>query len=458
MMHKSLAALLVTSALAACGTVDTFHSEPVKLPARFSAAAENNQSTGAKIAWDVVFPDPALRSLIDESLKHGPSALQATAQVKEYAAIARVTRGSQLPSLKYSLTTSPVPRTEAQDLASSYYSGVGALWEIDLWGRYARAAEASRADWMSSEENLHGVTASLVGTVANLYYTLSALHKTEDLARAVANNQREGLKIIQRQTRAGILSAAEQRQQESALAATEALLPTIAQKIISVESQMTVLLGREPGAGHIVVSVDAISPAEVPAGVPSDLLLRRPDIRGAEANLRAAHARVEVARSLFFPDVSLTGAFGSASTALGAALHGRDSKLASLGPKVDLAIFSGGALRANRDAALARQEQAVIAYHQTVSAAFAEVATDLHAIRNSAEVREIQNRRSESAVEARRLAELRFHAGTTSFMELLDAQRQVLASQSDLIQAELAERQARIDLYLALGGGWLNSP
>jgi multidrug efflux system outer membrane protein len=165
-----------------------------------------------------------------------------------------------------------------------------------------------------------------------------------------------------------------------------------------------------------------------------------------------------VARSLFFPDVSLTGAFGSASTALGAALHGRDSKLASLGPKVDLAIFSGGALRANRDAALARQEQAVIAYHQTVSAAFAEVATDLHAIRNSAEVREIQTRRSESAVEARRLAELRFHAGTTSFMELLDAQRQVLASQSDLIQAELAERQARIDLYLALGGGWLNSP
>ena len=389
--------------------------------------------------------------------EHGPDNLLAMAQVKEYAAIARVARGAQFPNLQYALTTSPAPREPGQDLASNYYSGIGAIWEIDLWGRYARSAEASRADWMASVENAHGVAASLVGAVSNLYYTIAALHRTEEVVRAVADNQREGLKIIQRQSRAGVLSAAEERQQESALAATEALLPTISQKSHNAEHQLALLLGRVPGSGPLGVSTDSASPAEIPSGIPADLLLRRPDIRSAEAALRAAHARVEVARSLFFPDISLTGAFGSTSSSLSDALHGRANKVASIGPQASLAIFSGGALRANRDAALARSEQAVISYHRTINAALAEVANDIDAIRTSTELREIQRRRSEVAIEARRLAELRFRSGTTSFIELLDAQRQVLASQSDLIQAELSERQARIDLYLALGGGWKDS-
>ena len=454
MIRRHCVLLASSIALAGCGSIDTFRSEKIDLPSQYGESLHAGERSAAAIPWDEIFPDPALRSLIKEALDNGPDALLAMAQVKEYAAIARVARGAQFPSLQYSLTTSPVARESGQNSASSYFSGVGAIWEIDLWGRYARATEASRADWLASTENSHGVTASLVGSVANLYYTIAALDRTAEVVRAVADNQREGLKIIQRQSRAGVLSAAEERQQESALVATEALLPAISQKRVQAENQLALLLGRIPGVGSVNVPEVTVSPAEVPSGVPSELLLRRPDIRGAEARLRAAHARVEIARTLFFPDISLTGAVGSASTSLADALNGNGAKITSIGPQANLPLFSGGALRANRDAAKARRDQAVISYHQVIRSAFGEVAGDLHAIRTSAELRQIQSRRTEVAIEARRLAELRFRAGTTSFVELLDAQRQVLASQSDLIQAELSERQARVDLYLALGGGW----
>ena len=298
------------------------------------------------------------------------------------------------------------------------------------------------------------MTASLIANVANLYYTLAALRATEQVTLDVAQNQRDGLRLIQETSRAGINSAAEERQQESALAATEANLPPLHQQIVAAQTALSVLLGRTPGVLELSTPASLDLPAAVPPGLPSELLERRPDVRLAEARLHAAHARLSVAKAMFFPDISLTGFLGGASTSLSDVLHGRAAPVASLGPGVLQPLFAGGALVYNRDAALARLDQALIVYRRTVNSALGEVANDLSAYQTSADLVAIEARRVTAAREVLRLAELRFRAGITSFMELLDAQRQQLASETEAIQSELAQRQALINLYLALGGGW----
>ena len=459
---RAVAVLLASISLGGCGLLSPQRpTRPaVEVPEAFASAvvmptsAQMDTAAFGTTSWRSVFTDPGLQSLIEEALANGPDGLLAAAQVREAEALAGAAAAPRLPSVSASVNTSPIARLPGDTVSSSFLAGLGVSWEIDLWGRYARASEAARADLLARVENQHAVQATLVASVAELYFQLAALRETEEATRRVALNQRQALRLVQRKSAAGIVSAAEERQQESALAVTEARLPVLRRQVIAAENALARLLGRVPGAARFETPGTLTLPERIPAGLPSSLLERRPDLRAAEARLIAADARVAEAKARFFPQISLTAVLGNASTDLGNALTGGGATVASLGPTVLQPLFAGGALRANRDAALARLDQAVIGYRKSVLGAFGEVSDSLTAYETSAELLAIQQRREVATAEALRLAEMRFNAGITTFLEVLDAQRQWLAAETDAAQALLERRQALVRLYLALGGGW----
>ena len=449
-------ALVVAGSLSACAVPEAFRRPDLSLPGAYPGAAAGTEGAPAlgSVGWQAVFTDTALRGLIEEALRSGPDGLIAAARVRESAALIGLARAPALPSLAASLNTTPIARLPGQNLSSSYLAGGAVSWELDLWGRYARATDAARADLLAATENRHAVSASLVGNMASLYYQLGALRESEAVLQASVNSQQEGLRIIQRMSQAGIVSAAEERQQESAIAASQARLPGLRRQMLEVQNAIALLLGRPPGSVSVPAATTLVLPAALPAGLPSALLTRRPDIRRAEAQLAAADARVAEARARFFPQLSLTAVLGVTSTALSSLLGGGAATVASLGPGLVAPLYTGGSLSANRDAALARLDQSLLAYRKTVFAALGEVADGLQAYESSAEAQRLQEARVAIGAEALRLAELRVRAGTTSFLEVLDAQRQLLAAQLDAVQAVLDRRLALVRVYLALGGGW----
>jgi multidrug efflux system outer membrane protein len=274
------------------------------------------------------------------------------------------------------------------------------------------------------------------------------------VTETAAANQREVLRIVRKLSQAGVSSAAEERQQENVVASTEAALPVLKRQIAEIETALSVLVGRAPGSLRFETPATLSLPAELPAGLPSALLERRPDLVQARARLEAANARVNEARARFYPDISLTGVFGRVSTTLSDVLTGGASTVASLGPSVLLPLYSGGALQGNEDAALARLDQAVIGYRKTVLVALGEVSDSLIAYETSAELIAAQERRVVSSRESLRLADMRFRSGVIGFVEVLDAQRQVLAAETDAATSVLERRLALGRVYLALGGGW----
>lgn len=450
-----LTAALIGLFATGCAVGPDYQRPEVSLPEQHAAArAVADKASLADSNWREVFTDPQLQELIAEALAAGPDALLAAARLREAEALAGVSRAPLFPQASLSLNTSPTVRKAGEQLTSSFMGGAGISWEIDLWGRYRRASEAAQAELLANEAARDGMNASLVAQVARAYYQLAALHETLAITERSARNQGEVLRLIKRLSAAGISSAAEERQQESALAATEASIPTLKRQIAETETAIALLLGRHPGSLRLTAPTKLELPGFIPPGLPSQLLEQRPDIRQAEARLVAANARVGEAKALYFPNLSLTAMFGGVSSSLSDVVYGRAPSVASVGPNLLMPLFAGGRIYFNKAAAEARLEQAVISYQKTIQNALGEVANGLVAYETSNELMEVQARRVTAAREAMRLADLRFRSGTTSFLEVLDAQRQLLAAETQDIQALLERRQALIAVYLALGGGW----
>ncbi len=447
--------LLLSALFSGCALGPDYQRPDLVLPDNFRTGKNGlTADSFGDLHWQSVYGDPAVQVLIKEALAAAPDLLLAEARVREAEAVAGVVRADLFPQLGLNFTTSPIARPEGKQLASSFTGGAAVSWQLDLWGRLRRASEAARADLMATEDARRGVVTSLIADVAGRYYQLAAERDAYQVATRTAANQRDALQLIERLSKAGIATDAEVRQQEVALAVTEASLPTLRMQMATSENGLSILLGRIPGA----ISIDPLSvpevPDAVPAGLPSRLLERRPDVRAAEQQLIAANARVGEAKARFFPNISLTGLFGRVSTEAADVLTGGAATVASLGADALQPLFAGKFYLYNYATALARLDQALTIYRRTVLVALAEVATALTSYQEAGVLLAVQERRVASAREALRLSELRYRSGVVSFIEVLDAQRQLFAAETEQVDSLFERRLSLSQIYLALGGGW----
>jgi multidrug efflux system outer membrane protein len=327
-------------------------------------------------------------------------------------------------------------------------------WEIDLWGRVRSATEAARRQLLSSEETRRALYISLIGQVARSYLTLLDLDNQLEVARQTLETRRESLRVVKARFEGGITSASDLRQAESNYAGAEAAIAAIERSRSQAENALAILVGRNPGPiARASAGVALATPPQLPAGLPSALLERRPDVLAAEQQVRSADASVDAARKAYFPTISLTGFLGFASPALKDLFD--DGRSAwSVSPAVTLPIFTAGRLGANVDATLAQQRIAVEQYRQTVRNAFGEVDDALVAYQRNLEQRAALERVVKANRERARLADLRYRNGVTIYVEVLLAQQQVFESELQYSQTNRSVYEAIVDLYTALGGGW----
>ena len=461
--------MLAAAMLAGCASAPLPRPSAPELPAAFRGATAAGPSLASR-DWRVVFTDSAQQALIEAALAGNLDLQTAQARMREAQAALTAARSGLLPTAALGLNTSPTARRPGESLSSSFLVGGFLSWEIDLWGRLGYAVEASRGELAAREAARDGVRVSLVAETASRYHEMVALRAVLASTESSARLQTDSLRLIRRRNQAGIVSAAEVRQAEGQLASTEARLPELRRQIAATEHALSFLTGRAPGevaapmppapavsqpAPLPLAAAGPDSAAALPAGLPSELIERRPDLREAEQRLVSAQARVAEAKAMLLPSLSLTGAFGRIGFALESLLlNSGGAAVASLGPNASHTLYAGGALEANRDAALARLDQALIAYRRAALNALREVADALKAHEESATQLERQRARVVAQREALRLADLRFGAGVVSFLEVLDAQRQLLAAEADFVNPRLARQLAHVQVYRALGGGW----
>jgi multidrug efflux system outer membrane protein len=446
-----LSPLLVAAALGACAVGDDYRRPPVDAPAAYRGTAAPGPSLASR-DWRAVFTDPGQQSLIEQALAGNLDLQLAAARIREAQAGVIIARSGALPNVAVALNTSPIARLPGDTLSSSFLLAGLLNWEIDLWGRIRRGTEAAAGDLAAREAARDGAQVSLVASVAGLHFDIAGLREVLARTEASAALQADSLRLMQRRNAAGIVSAAEVRQSEALLAATQARLPELQRQIVAAENALALLLGRAPAALELPAPQLAL-PAALPAGLPSELLERRPDLREAEQQLLAANARVGEAKALMLPTLSLTGTLGLISTSLQDLLS-NGATVASLGPNATQSLYAGGALGANRDAAIARLDQTLLVYRSTVLNALREVSDALVAYQRSGEQLELEQVRVTAQRESLRLADKRFTAGVVSFIEVLDAQRGLLAAETDFVNARLARQRALVQVYRALGGGW----
>jgi outer membrane protein, multidrug efflux system len=455
---KRLAVFLAGAILAGCTVGPNYQRPPVTTPDHFYGAS--GPASAASIAdapWWEVFRDATLRSLIDEALRNGYDARVAAARVEEARARYGIAGADYYPSVGYQAA---LERGHTSKFATTsdvtgglIVANVSLGWEADLWGRIRRLNEAARAQYLTTEAGRRGVILSLVGEVASAYFDLRELDQELEIARRTRAAFQNTYDLFERRLEGGTASALETSRAEASLAAESAQIPLLEQRIVARENQLNLLLGRPPGPIPRGASLaDQPIPPSIPAGLPSSLLVQRPDVRQAELQLIAANANIGVAQAAFYPTLSLTGLLGGQSPELSNLLNsGRTWSIEAglLGP-----IFEGGRLRAQKGVALAQFEEARLAYEQGVTSALGEVSTTLVALQKLGE-EEAQRARAVAAnQEAVRLATLRYESGLSAYFEVLDAMEQLLIAENALAQTRRDRLVGLAQFYKALGGGW----
>jgi multidrug efflux system outer membrane protein len=332
--------------------------------------------------------------------------------------------------------------------------GADSSFELDVWGRLRRSSEAARAELLASEATRHTVVLTLVSDVAGAYLALRELDLELDITRRAVAARRQSLGIVLERFESGLTTALDLRQAEADLATTEAGIPDLERAIVETEDRLSILLGRNPSAiprGRSLPE-QALPPA-VPAGLPSALLDRRPDIRAAEESLVAANARIGVAKAAFFPQIELTGAFGVESVALSDLFTG-PARVWQFGPRVSVPIFHGGRNLASLELAAAIEREALARYEQSIQQAFRETEDALIAHTKAGEALGSQREAVRASRQALGVAESRYASGLTTYLNVLDSQRTLLAAEIAESRTLLAQAAAVVRLYRALGGGW----
>ena len=455
-------ALVSLIALSACAFGPNYQRPGVDAPERFrSEEGLAQQASIADLPWWDVFNDPTLRDLVTTALINNYDLLIAIRRIEEAQAVALQVRSPLFPQLGYQ-----VDATHARNAAlGSPVAGAGiitdkltglfnAAWELDLWGRIRRADEAARAQILVNEEARRGVMLSLVSEVAQAYFELLELDLQLDIARRTTASFGESLNMFNQRLEGGVASVLETARAEAALASAASNIPELERQTVVKENQISVLLGRNPGAiPHTSTLIEQRPPPDVPPGLPSLLLERRPDVRQAEQQLVAANAQIGVTVAQFFPRVELTSFFGRVSSDVSQITSGRSTTW-SLGSQLTGPIFQGGNLLGQYRQARAQWEEARLRYQQTTLTAFQEVSNALIARQKLDQVRTEQERAVRALTDAVRFSTQRYLAGLSSYFEVLDAQQQLYPAENALAQTRLNQLLAIVQLYRALGGGW----
>jgi outer membrane protein, multidrug efflux system len=456
--------LLSTILLASGCTIGPNYKRPtVAVPGSYrgtipeQAAQTQVAEFGDQKWWDI-FQDEQLRTLIRAALTQNYDSRIAASRILEAQAQLGIARSDQFPSLGTGGGISD-SRTAQSKFLPAFETSTGqvnlsATWELDFWGKYRRATEAARANLVASEWARREVLSTLVANVASAYFQLRALDLELEISKRTLNSRQESLRLTRVLADGGSTSLLDVRQAEQLVFTASAEIPVLEEQIEQQENFLSILLGQNPEdipRGQTLT--EQHQPPEVPPGLPSSLLERRPDIRQAEAQLVAANAEIGVARAAYFPQISLNGAGGFQSSALTNLFTG-PAGVWSFGASLAQPIFTGGRLRSQVRLAEARQQTAVLSYQQSIQGAFRNVSDGLVAYRKTREFRTQQELLFRSAEDAARLSHMRYNGGATGYLEVLTNETNAFSTELGLAQAQLDELLAVVQLYQALGGGW----
>jgi outer membrane protein, multidrug efflux system len=459
---KLLNVVLFSLVLAGCMVGPNYHRPAVQTPTAYRDLAENPQlqaqtASYADLPWWQVFQDPKLQELIRTALKQNYDLQLATERINAARAQLAVTRSSLFPQVSANSTFSGGKENTEQSRFNFLTLTADAAFQLDFFGKLRRATEASRAQLLATEDARQVVVLTLVSDVASDYFTLLQLDLQIAITRETVNTQTDSVKLTRLRLDHGVATKLDVLQAQQVLDTANAQIPDLERQIAQEEDALSILLGNYPqDIARGTPLIEQTLPPEVPAGLPSSILERRPDIREAEQILVAANADIGVAKAQFFPQISLTGSGGGS--------FGRDSLFSSLnttqlgiwsyGAQVSQPIFTGGALKGNLHLAESQYQQALIGYREAIQHAFGDVSDALVGYEKFHQVRTRQQDTVADLQETVRISTLRYKGGTTTYLEVLDGQRSLYGAELTLAAARGDEYRGLVQLYKALGGGW----
>jgi outer membrane protein, multidrug efflux system len=454
-LRRSALALAVLT-LAGCSMIPTLERPAAPVAAQFPGQSASAAAAGPALAWESFVTDPRLRELIALALQNNRDLRVATLNIEQVRAQYQIRRADQWPTLNLAATGNRQPTADG-GMSSTYTAGLAmASWELDFFGRVASLKEAALAQFLASEEARRTAQTSLVAAVASTWLSLQADEELLNLTQSTLITREDSLRLTKLRFDNGATSALDLRQAESLSAAARSALAQ-QQRAKSLDLNALTLLVGQTLPGNLLPTVAGTTTqaqlSEVPEGLPSELLTRRADIRQAEQALIAANANIGAARAAFFPRISLTASVGTASNQL-SGLFESGSWGFSMAPQALLPIFDAGRNQANLAVAKVSRDMAVAQYEKAIQVAFREVADALAGRTTLVEQLAAQQVQATAEAERYRLADLRYRNGVASYLDVLDAQRSLFATQQALAQTKLAQQQSQVALYKALGGGW----
>jgi outer membrane protein, multidrug efflux system len=467
-MSRLMLLLSIAITAAGCALGPRYQRPDVAVPETFRGAPATDARTDslADLQWSALFDDPALTALVTTALQQNFDVRIAAERVQQARAVYRIRRSDRFPAIGGSagVVTSgasregaaPIPDGVDRDVTYAQ-AGVDFSWELDLWGRLRSLEASSRARYLATEEAQRAVITVLIGDVMEHYLALRSLDLELDIARHTAEVGTEGLRLTRTRQERGIGTNLDVRQAEQLLYTARGQVASTERAIALEEHALSLLLGRAPGGIDRGRAIESLSvPPQVPAGLPSSLLGRRPDIRQAEQELIAANAEIGAARAEYFPRISLTGFLGVQSRSL-TGLVSSGAGLWSAGLGAAAPIFNAGRTRANVRYAEAVQRELVVRYQRAIYVALREVADALAGYRKTADQRAEQQQLVETLEASTRLSRQRYEGGVDNFLQVLDARRNLFQGELDLARLRQLELASIVQLYRALGGGWNQS-
>ena len=462
-MTRASLAVLPALLLAGCAVGPNYKRPAVAVPDQYRGATADASSLAGK-KWSDLFQDDALRQLVETALQQNFDLGIASERVLEARAQFRITRANEFPNVsaqagftagRTPAASSLEPLPPGTSFQGSYWQvGLGLSWELDLWGRLRRLSESARAEYLATEEGRRGVLVSLLGDVMDDYFLLRERDLELEIARQTRDIAQDNLRLVELRHTRGAATGLDVHQAEQFLYTATAQMASARRDIEQTENALSLLAGKAPGKiarGKSLAELEP--PAQVPPGLPSSLLERRPDIRQAEQTLIAANARIGAAKALYFPQITLTGFLGGQTIALEKLLEGPERQQV-IAPAAVLPLFNAGQIRAGVRFSEAQKREMVIAYQKTIYTGLREVSDALVGYTGTREQRTQEALLVTALAESTRLSNLRYKGGLDSYLQVLDSERNLFQGQLVLAQLRLAEMQSFVQLYRALGGGW----